>query len=168
MPIERLAHYSFLRPEDLPDLRNPLTGRSMNYGSNPWRCDDRFQDWLKSAMHFDSLFLGFHQLRVLWDCRTSNVGEEPKEDYYRLLPSEVTYYVERKKEGMLRDHYSDRYKWDSLDLFRVLQEDSLKIRVYRRQKTLEVEAKEGVVEDLIANNVMAQVAFKKKQKSKSE
>lgn len=144
-------HYT--RVHDDPEALNPVTGRSIYYGMRPWRCDDRFQDWIKSFTCLDGIPVQYNLLRTLWACARSEVGEEPKEDYYRLGRGEVMYYVERYKSNMLRAGAFETYPYNQNELKRVAEEDGLKMRVWRHQREMELSAKEGKVEDLIQSNI---------------
>lgn len=130
-----------------------MTGRSIYYGMRPWRCDDRFQDWLKSFTCMDSIPIQYGLLKRLWDCARSEVGEEPKEDYYRLGRGEVMYYVERYKSGMVRSGAFDTYPYDQNELKRVAEEDGLRMRVWRHQREMEMSAKQGQVDDVIQQSI---------------
>ncbi|EPY24793.1 hypothetical protein AGDE_12169 [Angomonas deanei] len=150
-------HYS--RIKENPETINAITGRSIYYGMRPWRCDDRFQDWLKSFTLLDSLGVQYAQLRTLYECAWSDPGKEPLDNYIRLGRSEVMYYVERYKSKMMRVGMWETYPYDQNAVRRIAEEDGVKMRVWRHQKELELESKSSKVDDAIHENI-----FSKKEK----
>lgn len=150
--MEECPHYS--RVVDEPESLNVVTGRSIYYGMRPWRCDDRFQDLLLSFTHMDSLFLQFHLAKLLWRCSRSDRGAEPLDNYKRLGRGEVMFYVERYRSGMMRTGVFERYPYNQNELQRIIEEDGLKMRVWRHQRELEMESKEGKVDDVLRFNVV--------------
>eukprot|EP00796_Vickermania_ingenoplastis_P004913 gene4913-3525_t len=140
-------HYT--RVHDHPESLNPVTGRSVYYGMRPWRCDDRFQDFVKSFTCMDSPSIQFSLLKTFWRCARSEAGEEPKGDYYRLGREEVMFYVERYRSNMVRVGAFETYPYDQNELKRVSEEDGLKMRVWRHQREMELSAKQGKVEDVM-------------------
>lgn len=153
-------HYS--QVQDNPEALNPVTGRSIYYGMRPWRCDDRFQDWLKSFTSLDGPSIQLDLMRKLWRCSRSELGEEPIDNYYRLKRNEVMYYVERFRSGMMRYGAWETYPYDQNELKRVTEEDGMKMRVWRHQRELELSAKFGKLEDLMQDNVFSHTCEKKK------
>lgn len=146
-------HYTLIREE--PEALNPITGRSIYYGMRPWRCDDRFQDWVKSFTCLDGLNTQYNLLKTLFACARSAEGEEPKDDYHRLGRSEVMFYVERYRSNMMRTGAFETYPYDQNELMRVTEEDGLKMRVWRHQREMELSAKEGKLEDFLRENVFS-------------
>ena len=142
----------FTKVTDLVENINPVTGRSVNYGLRPWRCDDRFQDHMLTFLHRD-----WGALRDTWrmfrKCATSEFGEEPVDPYHTLQRREVMFYVDRFEAGMIRDKLIEAYPYNCREVARVSQDDGTKMRVWRHQRELELEAKEGKLDDLISNSV---------------
>jgi hypothetical protein len=64
------------------------------------------------------------------------------------------FYVERAKCGMMRSRLFERYPYDQQMVKRINEEDALKMRVWRHQRQLELESREGKIDDLIAKNVL--------------
>ncbi|EPY31859.1 hypothetical protein STCU_03165 [Strigomonas culicis] len=120
----------------------------------PWRCDDRFQDWMKSFTYLDSPAVQYSLLSRFWQCARSEEGEEPLEDYHRLGRSEVMFYVERSRSGMMRTGMWETYPYNQNDLRRIAEEDGLKMRVWRHQRELEIQSKEGKIDDALQNSVL--------------
>ncbi|CBH15473.1 uncharacterized protein TEOVI_000738900 [Trypanosoma equiperdum] len=145
-------HYS--RVVDAPEALNVVTGRSIYYGMRPWRCDDRFQDFMGSFLRLDSPVNQFQLAKLLWRCARSKSGEEPLDDYRWLGRKEVMFYVERYGSGMMRTGIFERYPYNQNELQRVMEEDGLRMRVWRHQRELEMESKQGKVDDLLRTNVM--------------
>lgn len=150
--MEKSPHFS--RVADIPEVLNPITGRSMFYGLRPWRCDDRFNDWLVSAANLANPKVQFHALKLFYQCAKSEYGKEPIDDYMYLTRKETMYYVERKMCGMMRDRLFETYPYDQDAVKRISEEDALKMRVWRHQRELELEAKEGKIDELLAANVL--------------
>lgn len=150
--MDKTPHYS--RVKDKPETLNPVTGRSVYYGIRPWRCDDRFQDWLKSFTNFDSVVTQYNLVKLFAQCARSEAGEEPVDSYHRLGRSEVMFYVERYHSGMMRTGVLETYPYDQNELRRIAEEDGLKMRVWRHQRELEMESKEGKIDELLHTNVM--------------
>ncbi|KEG13439.1 hypothetical protein DQ04_01001020 [Trypanosoma grayi] len=150
--MEETPHYS--RVVDEPESLNVVTGRSIYYGMRPWRCDDRFQDLLASFTHLDSLSVQLHLMKLLWRCARSEGGAEPLDNYKRLGRGEVMFYVERHRSGMMRTGVLERYPYNQNELQRIIEEDGLKMRVWRHQRAMEMEAKEGKIDDLLSANVI--------------
>lgn len=148
-----VPHYS--RVKDEPEALNAVTGRSIYYGMRPWRCDDRFHDWLAAFTHLDGVGVQYRLLHLLWDCGRSVEGSEPLDNYYRLGRKEVMYYVERYRSGMMRTRMMEPYPYDQNEVRRIVEEDGLKMRVWRHQRELELEAKEGKVDESIWQSVWA-------------
>lgn len=158
--MEKSPHFS--RVADAPESINPITGRSMYYGLRPWRCDDRFMDWLTGLTRLANPKLQYQMLSLLYTCGKSEAGKEPVDDYMYLTRKETMYYVERKMCGMMRDKMFETYPYDQYALKRVAEEDAMKMRVWRNQRQLELEAKEGKIDELLVNNVLGSA---KRQKS---
>ncbi|ESS70126.1 hypothetical protein TCDM_14460 [Trypanosoma cruzi Dm28c] len=150
--MEESPHYS--RVADAAESINVVTGRSIYYGMRPWRCDDRFHDLLSSFLNMDSLVVQLHLAGLLWRCSRSRKGSEPIDCYKRLGRGEVMYYVDRYRSGMMRTGYFDKYPYNQNELQRIIEEDGLKMRVWRHQRELEMESKEGKIDDLLRKNVM--------------
>nr|CCC93614.1 conserved hypothetical protein [Trypanosoma congolense IL3000] len=144
----------FSRVVDETESLNVVTGRRIYYGMRPWRCDDRFQDFLGSLFHLDSPVKQFQLARLLWRCARSKKGEEPSEDYRWLGRGEVMFYVERWRSGMMRTGMFERYPYNQNELQRIAEEDGLKMRVWRHQRELEMESKQGKLDDFLRANVM--------------
>lgn len=158
---ERMPHYS--RVVDPIETLNPVTGRSIYYGARPWRCDDRVHDWLQSlvAMRFKK---GKIAWRTLMECAYSEFGEQPTCPYETLQRQSVMYYVDRQDHGMVRDYMFEKYPFSTRDFVRVMTDDGTKMRVWRHQRELELEAKQGRVDEVIAGGVLP----KTKKESVSE
>ncbi|KAH9582178.1 hypothetical protein LSM04_007025 [Trypanosoma melophagium] len=150
--MEETPHYS--RVSDEPESLNVVTGRSIYYGMRPWRCDDRFQDWLISFMRMDSLLVQCHLLKLLWRCSRSENGAEPIDSYKHLGRGEVMFYVERYRSGMMRSGFFEKYPYNQNELQRIIEEDGLNMRVWRHQRELEMESKQGKIDDLLRMNVL--------------
>lgn len=150
--MSHTPHYS--RVADSPETINAVTGKSYFYGMRPWRCDDRFTDWLSSFTHMDGLGVQFALIQTLWRCASSQKGEEPLDDYYRLERSDVMMYVDRYRSGMMRTSYLERYPYDQNELRRVVEDDALRMRVWRHQRELELESREGRIDEVLHMNVM--------------
>lgn len=144
-------HYTLVR--DDPEALNPVTGRSIYYGMRPWRCDDRFQDWLKSFTKFESISVQISLLQTLWSCAWSENGEEPKNNYHSLGRGEVMFYTERYRSNMMRTSAFETYPYDQNELKRVAEEDGLKMRVWRHQRDIEIKAKEGKIDDILQEGI---------------
>lgn len=150
--MEKTPHFS--RIADLPESINPITGRSLYYGLRPWRCDDRFMDWLAGFTSFASPFLQYELLARVRRCSKSAFGQEPDDDYLFLTRKEVMYYAERSKSGMVREKLFETYPYDQTALRKIAEDDALKMRVWRHQRQLELEAREGKIDDALADNVL--------------
>lgn len=148
---EKMPHYS--RVVDPIETINPVTGRSVYYGARPWRCDDRFQDLLQSAWGFRGTSARI-AWQNLWDCAYSEFGQQPTAPYETLGRQSVMYYVDRQDHGMIRDYMFERYPFSSRDFVRVMTDDGTKMRVWRHQRELELEAKQGRVDELVAQRAM--------------
>ncbi|KAG8341293.1 hypothetical protein ERJ75_000971900 [Trypanosoma vivax] len=153
-------HYS--RVVDVPESLNVVTGRSVYFGIRPWRCDDRFQDLSASLAHLDSPSVLLYRIKLLWRCARSAEGSEPLDNYGRIGRSEVMFYVERYRSGMMRNGFFEKYPYNQNELQRVMEEDGLKMRVWRHQRELEMQAKQGVIDDFLHTNVVENL---KKNKS---
>lgn len=149
--MDRTPHFS--RVADTPECINPVTGRSMYYGLRPWRCDDRAQDLLAAFVNMENVLTQARLMSVFWKCARAEPGKEPVDDYLYLTRKEVMYYVERRKCGMLRDVLLDPYPYNPEALKQIQEEDALKMRLWRHQRELEIQSKEGKVDDLIAGSV---------------
>jgi hypothetical protein len=149
--MERTPHYSVLNEK--PSCLNPITGRSIFYGMRPYRCTDRFNDWLSSLATLDNPVKQYRILKVFFKCARSEVGKEPNDDYYYLSRRESIYFLERKMSGMMRDKMFETYPYDNHELRRIQEEDALKMRVWRHQRELELESKEGKVDEMILESV---------------
>lgn len=147
----------FTRVKDRPESFNAITGRSIYYGMRPWRCDDRFQDWLKSFTNLDSVSVQYNLLRTMWQCSRSEQGDEPIDSYHRLGRSEVMFYVERYQSGMMRTGMWETYPYDQNELRRIAEEDGLKMRVWRHQRELEMESREGKIDEVLHRNIFDSV-----------
>ncbi|ESL06292.1 hypothetical protein TRSC58_06036 [Trypanosoma rangeli SC58] len=150
--MEETPHYS--RVADEAETINVVTGRSIYYGMRPWRCDDRFQDLLSSFLHMDSLVVQLHLAKLLWRCSRSEKGSEPLDGYKRLGRGEVMFYVDRYRSGMMRTGVFEKYPYNQNELQRIIEEDGLKMRVWRHQRELEIESKQGKIDDLLRMNVV--------------
>jgi hypothetical protein len=148
---DRMPHYS--RVVDPIETLNPVTGRSIYYGARPWRCDDRVHDWLQSLVA-----LRWKKSKIAWrnlmDCSYSNFGEQPTCPYETLQRQTVMYYVDRQDHGMIRDYMFEKYPFSTRDFVRVMTDDGTKMRVWRHQRELELEAKQGRVDEIIAGGVL--------------
>ncbi|RNF23021.1 uncharacterized protein Tco025E_02932 [Trypanosoma conorhini] len=150
--MEETPHYS--RVADEAESINVVTGRSIYYGMRPWRCDDRFQDLLASFLHMDSLIVQLHLTKLLWRCSRSEKGAEPVDGYKRLGRGEVMFFVDRYRSGMMRTGVFEKYPYNQNELQRIIEEDGLKMRVWRHQRELEIESKQGKIDDLLRMNVV--------------
>lgn len=148
---DRMPHYS--RVIDPLETLNPVTGRSIYYGARPWRCDDRVHDWLQSltAMRWRKAKIAW---RTFMDCAYSEFGEQPTCPYETLQRQSVMYYVDRQDHGMVRDYMFEKYPFSTRDFVRVMTDDGTKMRVWRHQRELELEAKQGRVDEIIAGGVL--------------
>lgn len=149
--MSKTPHYS--RISDDAESINTVTGRSIYYGLRPWRCDDRFQDWLKSFTMLDGVVTQYHLLQLLWRCGRSEPGKEPLDNYHRLNRGEVMYYVERWRSGMVRSGMMETYPYDQSEVRRITEEDGLKMRVWRHQREMELESREGKIEEALQENI---------------
>lgn len=75
-------------------------------------------------------------------------------DYRRMGRGEVMYYVERYRSGMMRDGMWDTYPYDQNELRRIAEEDGLKMRVWRHQRELEMESREGKLDEALQSSVI--------------
>eukprot|EP00760_Papus_ankaliazontas_P030579 PhM_4_TR490/c0_g1_i1/m.65230 len=124
--------------EDEVESTNPITGRSYYFGQRPWRCDDRAVDLFSAVVKvegFAKIRRAYHSLNK---CRKSPIGGEPTDNYVSLTKKEVLFYVDRAKSGMLRDNYLERYPYDPYQVSRQQQEDGIRMRVWRRQREMEL------------------------------
>ena len=149
--MERTPHFTVMNEK--PACMNPITGRSIYYGMRPYRCTDRFNDWLSSLATLDNPAKQYRIFKVFVKCAVSNEGEEPKDDYFYLSRREAIFFLERKLSGMMRTKMFETYPYDNNELKRIQEEDALKMRVWRHQRELELESKEGKVEELIAESM---------------
>jgi hypothetical protein len=149
--MERTPHYSVLN--EAPTALNPITGRSIYYGMRPYRCADRFNEWLSSLASGDNPLKQYRILKVFYKCARSEVGEEPKDPYFYLSRRESMYFLERKMSGMMRTKMFETYPYDNQEMKRIQEEDALKMRVWRHQRELELESKEGKVDEMILESV---------------
>lgn len=150
--MERSPHYS--RIADAPESINPITGRSLYYGLRPWRCDDRFMDWLNAFTNLANPKTQYQLLALMRKCAKSDVGKEPIDDYLYLTRRETMYYVERRLSGMIRERVFETYPYSSDALRKAAEQDAMKMRVWRNQRQLELEAKEGKIDELLVANVL--------------
>lgn len=149
MPV---PHYT--RMDEDPELCiNPVTGRSIYYGLRPHRCDDRLSDIIATVAAFDYPSNMFESVSRLVRCLRSEPGAEPDDDYFNLARREVMYYVERHRCGMVRTGVFEKYPYDRTLVASVQQEDSTRMRVWRHQREMEVQAKQGAVDDIVSSNV---------------
>lgn len=148
---DRMPHYS--RVIDPIETLNPVTGRSIYYGARPWRCDDRVHDWLQSlsAMRIRKAGIAW---KTFMQCAYSGFGEQPTGPYETLQRQSVMYYVDRQDHGMIRDYMFEKYPFSTRDFVRVMTDDGTKMRVWRHQRELELEAKQGRVDEIIAIGVL--------------
>jgi hypothetical protein len=146
-------HYS--QVIDPVDTINPITGRSIYYGSRPWRCDDRFQDWLATFFKTRDYQTVRNTWKTFMQCTRSEYGAQPTTPYESLERREIMFYVDRAEHDMIRDRFWQRFPWSVREPALILMNDGTKMRVWRHQREMELEAKEGRVEELIAqaNNV---------------
>jgi hypothetical protein len=142
----------FTKVTDLVEHINPVSGRSIHYGIRPWRCDDRFQDVLMSGFQRDFAHLGA-AFKLFFTCARSDYVFEPTDNYLALTRREVMFYVDRYEAGMIRDKFFEPYPYSVREIMRVGQEDGTKMRVWRHQRELEMEAKRGKLDDLISDSV---------------
>ena len=149
--MERTPHYSVLN--ETPACLNPITGRSIYYGMRPYRCTDRFNDWLSSLATLDNPVKQYRIFKVFVQCVRSKENEEPKDDYYYLSRREAIFFLERKMSGMMRTKMFETYPYDSNELKRIQEEDALKMRVWRHQRELEMESKDGKIDELISDSM---------------
>lgn len=158
---DRMPHYS--RVVDPIETLNPVTGRSIYYGARPWRCDDRVHDWLQSLVA-----LRWKKSKIAWrnlmDCAYSEFGGQPTCPYETLQRQTVMYYVDRQDHGMVRDYMFEKYPFSTRDFVRVMTDDGTKMRVWRHQRELELEAKQGRVDEIIAVGVLPPKKNKETQK----
>ena len=143
-----MPHYS--KVIDPVETINPITGRSLFYAARPWRCDDRFQDWFATFIKHRRMDKVRETWGVLLQCARADYGKQPTVPYVSLERREIMYYVDRAEHDMIRDRFWQRYPWASREPVRTMLEDGSKMRVWRHQREMELEAKEGRVEDLIA------------------
>ena len=92
--------------------------------------------------------------RTMMECAYSNFGEQPTVAYETLQRQSVMYYVDRQDHGMMRDHMFEKYPFSSRDAVRIMNDDGTKMRVWRHQRELELEAKQGRVDELVSTNVL--------------
>jgi len=151
--MERTQHHSRITDDEI-DTINPITGRSIYYGLRPYRCDDRFSDWLSAFITFLNPRRQWMLLRQFWRCTQSEVGAEPTDSYANLSHRESIFYAERQRAGMLRPRLFEVYPYDQTEIQRVLEEDAVKMRVWRHQRQLELDAKEGKIDEVVAANVV--------------
>ncbi len=119
----------------------------------PYRCGDRFNDWLASLATLDNPVKQYRIIKLFYKCARSEPGEEPKEHYSYLSRRESLYFLERKMSGMMRDKMFETYPYDNSELRRILEEDALKMRVWRHQREVELESKEGKLDELISESM---------------
>lgn len=147
---ERSPHYTTIL--DPVEGTNPVTGRSPHFGARPWRCDDRVMDWLGSLTMFR-----WEDTKIAWrnfmSCAKADYEDQPTVPYQVLTRNEVMFYVDRLENGMIRRHMFEQYPFSTRDIARVAMQDGTKMRVWRHQRELELEAKQGRVEELISLNV---------------
>lgn len=144
----------FTRLPDKADLTNPVTGKSVYYGLNPWRCSDRLTDWLHSMNSFDWPRVHLHHARTVMACASSALGDEPVVPYTRLPKSMALFYKERAESGMMREHFWEKYPFQMLQMREVSEGDAVRMRTYRQQRHLEEVAKHDHVDDLIKASVL--------------
>jgi hypothetical protein len=100
---------------------------------------------------------GLEGIRYTWSlmrkCSKSEYGQEPTDNYYSLARREVMFYVDRYEAGMLRDRFFERYPYNVKEIARVSHEDGTRMRVWRHQRELELEAKEGKLDEMINSSV---------------
>ena len=138
---ERVVHYS--RVLDDSESINPVTGRSIYYAQRPWRCDDRVTDLLGSVIKMQPITSIANCYAVMRRCAKSDVGAEPISDYNVLGKREVMFYVDRARSNMLRRRFFEVYPYDPYAVSRLQQEDGLRMRVWRRQREMELKEKDA-------------------------
>ena len=148
--IGRLPHYS--KVTDPVESINPITGRSLYYSARPWRCDDRFQDFFCVMMKYRDWPMMKQTWGTFMRCAYSDYGAQPTTPYVALDRREIMFYVDRAEHDMIRDRFWQRYPWTAREPSRIMMDDGNKMRVWRHQRELEMEAKEGHVEDMIVAN----------------
>lgn len=148
----RTPHYSLVT--DPVETVNPVTGRSLYYGARPWRCDDRLQDFTTTLFKLRSFSNIRETLSVFVKCARSDFGEQPTVPYVALQRQEVMFYLDRHDNGMIRDYCFERYPYNTRDVGRVQTEGGTRMRVWRHQRELELEAKRGRVEELLSSQAL--------------
>ena len=147
-----LPHYT--QVVDPIDSINLVTGRSIFHGQRPWRCADRMDDFLMCLTSFSShTRTSFRHFRK---CISSDFGEQPTDPYFSLSKDYIMYYVDRMDHGMIRDQFWERNLFSWSASYRTRHEDTFKMRTWRAQRELEVEAKHGAVESVMANSMWDQ------------
>uniref|UniRef100_A0A7S1MRQ5 Uncharacterized protein n=1 Tax=Neobodo designis TaxID=312471 RepID=A0A7S1MRQ5_NEODS len=152
-----MPHYS--KVIDPVETINPVTGKSIYYSARPWRCDDRFQDWFATFIKHRRWDKVSETWAVLRQCAKADYGEQPTVPYVSLERREIMYYVDRAEHDMIRDRFWQRYPWSQREPIRTMLEDGSRMRVWRHQREIELEAKEGRVEDLIAGANHGEVTY---------
>ena len=149
---QRLPHYSLV--VDPVETVNPVTGHSLYYGMRPWRCSDRLED-LHDAVLLWSPSGAREAWRLFRRCAMSSFGEQPLDPYVALGRDRVMFFVDRMDHGMIRDCYFQKKAWSWADTQRVVNEDAMKMRTWRTQRELEMDAKRGKVDAAIHDSVWA-------------
>lgn len=65
------------------------------------------------------------------------------------------YYTERSRCGMMRERLWETYPYDLTEVRRVGEDDGLKMRVWRHQRELELESREGKVDDALRASIFS-------------
>ena len=63
------------------------------------------------------------------------------------------FYVDRMDHGMIRDLYFEKKMFSWASTQRVVHEDALKMRTWRSQRELEMNARRGEIDGVIANSL---------------
>jgi hypothetical protein len=111
-------------------------------------------DWMTSLTNLANPKQQYQLLSLMRKCAKSEVGKEPIDDYMYLSRRETMYYVERKLCGMMRENVFETYPYSTEALRKAAEEDAMKMRVWRHQRQLELEAKEGKIDELLISNVL--------------
>ncbi len=152
----RNPHYTKIHVEEGARIEtiNPVTGKSIFYGIRPWHCMDRVEEWAASWYTKGSTWKDVSETwQLLKKCKASKLGEEPLDDYRFLDKKEVMFFVDRYKAGMIREEVFEPYPYNIREVQRVMHEDSTKMKVWRHQRILELDSKDGRLEDTISTSV---------------
>jgi hypothetical protein len=83
------------------------------------------------------------QWRLLRACASSEHGDEPVDNYYRVSRVDAMYFRDRHVNNMIRYNFFERYPFRGEDLTKVSEVDTLRMRTWRYQRLLEKEVESG-------------------------